>query len=269
MWLTNFINRSIYRGFSPIWWLRKLCLTIFYFREYLRRKKWKSKGVIDENIVQHLNQEGFSYIKFDKPRLSCVIQYCRLLSQELDPLDQPPPKSEGKDFWRFFVDGNNVKKHPILINFARSEYFKNLASAYLGQEAILSNLALIKSYPIDKSPTHSQVWHLDADDSRLLVFYLYVNDVNTNCGPFELIPKTTMKRVFTPRYFRKYGLSDKEMNKYTLSFCPTQLIGPPGTMFVSDTAKTYHRGSRSMSSTRLVLTFRYQTFTGLAPPVLK
>jgi hypothetical protein len=147
--------------------------------------------------------------------------------------------------------------------------YMSLASGYLGQEASLSNLTLIKSYPIDKSPTHSQLWHLDADDSKLVVFYLYVSDVDKNCGPFELIPKKAMKNVFVPRFFRKYGLLDEEIRKYTCDFFPVLLTGPSGTMFACDTAKTYHRGSRCESSIRLALTFRYQTFTGLYPPQLK
>lgn len=265
MKIKKILNRTLYRGYSPLWWIRKCFLILSNFCEYSERKKRKPVQASDETYIRNLNQEGFSVIKFDEIKLSGVIDACMELSQKLEPLDEAPPESEGKDFWRLLVAGEEVKNHPILLNFARSQQFKNLASSYLGQEAVLSNVTLMKSYPIGRNPNHSQLWHLDADDARLVVFYLYINDVNSSNGPFELIPKSVMKHLSVPRYFRKYGMSDGEVKKYLTDYSTTSITGDSGTMFACDTATTYHRGSRCNSAIRLALAFRYQTFTGLFP----
>jgi hypothetical protein len=265
MKLKEILVGAVYRGYSPIWWIRKCFLILFNFREYSERKKWKPVQPSDESYVRNLNQEGFSVIKFDELQTSGVIDACLALSQKIDPLDEAPPESEGKDFWRLLVSGEEAKSHPIMLSFAHSPHFKSLASNYLGQEAVLSNVTLMKSYPIKNNPTHSQLWHLDADDARLVVFYLYINDVSSSNGPFELIPKSAMKYASEPRYFRRYGMSDARIKKYISDFSPKSLTGASGTIFACDTATIYHRGSRCESSIRLALSFRYQTFTGLYP----
>lgn len=266
MKIVKALYTALNRGFSPVWWVRKFLLVIFGFREYCERKRhWKMpQGSSNEDVLT-LEKEGFLLIKFTGSEVARVIDYCLQLSEKLDPLNEPPTQSEGKDFWRLLVAGDGVKDHPILLNFARFYRWKALASSYLGQEAILSNVTLMKSYPVQRSPKHSQRWHLDADDSKNLVFYLYINDVTQHNGPFELIPKSLIKPIIWPRYFRKYAMSDEEIKKYVRTLTPKSLVGTSGAMFACDTATTYHRGSRCESSVRLAFAFRYQTFTGLYP----
>jgi hypothetical protein len=259
------LRNLFFRGFSPVWWGRKfLCLSLG-LREYYERRNWISAHDPDDADIRNLNSEGFLLINFFSEEVTKVINYCLQLSLKIDPLDEPPGPSEGKDFWRLLVSGEEVLNHPSLLNFARLDRWKTLSSSYLGQEAVLSQVVLMKSYPTQKNLKHSQNWHLDADDSRNLVFYLYINDVRRHNGPFELIPKSNMKPFVRPRYFRKYAMLDKEMSKYVKIFSPKSLTGSSGTIFACDTCTTYHRGSRCESSVRLALAFRYQTFTGLYP----
>jgi hypothetical protein len=259
------LRNLLFRGFSPVWWVRKFLYLSLAPREAYKRRNWKSPQDSNDPEISNLNREGFLSLNFWGDEVTRVIDYCLHLSEKLDPLNQAPSQSEGKDFWRLLVAGEEVADHPTLLNFAHLQRWKTLASSYLGQEAVLSYVTLMKSYPIQKSPKHSQNWHLDADDSRNLVFYLYINDVTQHNGPFELIPKSAMKPLIRPRYFRKYAMSDQEINKYLKTFSPKSLIGVSGTMFACDTSTTYHRGSRCESSVRLALAFRYQTFTGLYP----
>jgi hypothetical protein len=258
------VRKVLYRGFSPLWFARKLLVILVSFPEYLRRRRSK-KDVSLNRYIQKIREDGYTLIDSDANEHAVVIAYCREISRKIDPHDQPPIKSGGKDFWRLLVNENNLADHPVILEFAKKTIFKSIASNYLGQEAELSTVTLMKSHPAGEDYSHSQLWHLDADDSKNLLFYLYINDVDNTNGPFELVPRSSMKPIFTPRFLRKYALTDRDLREYVHQFSVVAVTGASGTMFACDTCTVYHRGSRCESSVRLALSIRYQTFSGLYP----
>ena len=162
------------------------------------------------------------------------------------------------------VNRDNVGEHKPVIEFASQATLKDMASAYLGEEAVLSDIALMKSFPTGREIKHSQLWHLDADDHKLVLFYVYCRDVDEETGPFVLARKSGMKRNFMPRFLRKYGFTDSELRQQCSRTLIVSVVGREGTVF-ADTAQAYHHGSRCLSKTRLALSIRYTTFSGLYP----
>lgn len=258
------LKRVVYRGHSPYYYARKSLFNLQHRGEHLRRKKI-ARGY-DGSLNGSLNREGWCDIKLDPHSTAEAVAACCLIDQQKDPDNIEPPAGAGKDFWKFLVDSDSIQQHPELIRFAGQQRLREIASAYIGEEAILMNITLMKSYPTGRQIKHSQLWHLDGADDRQLLFYLYCSDVDNQSGPFALIEKSQMKPDWRPRFLRKYGYSDAEISGLAKDGAAVRSItGPAGTMFACDTARTYHQGSRCESKTRLALAIRYTTFSGLAP----
>ena len=250
------------KGHSPIWHLRKLWYNCANFREFRRRKHWIETKKSPRHAAE-LSRNGFTFVSGIDP--SGIVEYCTKLCGTIDPTDSPPKPNCGKDFWKILISSDNIDEHSLIKDFAQNIVFEDIASHYLGTKAVLSNVSLMKSYPTETEPKHSQTWHLDADDSRLVVFYVYINDVTADNGPFEFLPKAAIKKFYTPRFFRKHSFSDEELVLINNRHMDFSITGRAGTMFACDTASYYHRGSRCKSTTRIALSIRYSTFSGLYP----
>lgn len=257
------LKNYIYRGHSPYYYLRKYLFILGNWGEYRRRKR--ISRLSDSSNVDLVNKDGWCKIKLDPEWTNRIVSYCCQIEREKDPNDIPPDAAPGKDFWRLLIDSGNVRDHPEIIRFASQNILKTLASAYLDEEAVLSGVTLMKSYPTGRKTKHSQLWHLDGDDSKILLFYLYCRDVDEESGPFTLISKRQMKPMLRPRFLRKYGYTDDEMKAFCQPNAITPIVGGAGTAFGCDTARTYHQGSRCETKTRLALGIRYTTFSGLYP----
>jgi len=256
--------KIFYRSFGLYWWIRKWLLS------YALRLK--NKGAIPlairptPVIVNNIRQNGFSFLDTSGLPVEEIVSYCNSISYANDPWNECPDRlTPGKSFWRLLVDNSNIQAHQFLLDFAKNEYFHVIATNYLGINAVLSSVTLMKSYPNNEPFNHSQMWHLDADDSKNVVIYLYVSEVSSENGPFELVPLSSMKKVLPPRCMRKHVYSDFQIQKFVSRFSPISIVGPSGSMFACDTCTTYHRGSRCTSTIRLALSIRYQTPTGLYP----
>lgn len=260
--MRNIVHSILFRSHSPIWYLRKASLRLFNFVDCNRRKKF----VLNYSSLNssRLHYQGWTdEIEVEKNALETVISYCNEISKSLDPHNQPPQYSTKKNFWRILVNKKNVDQHPVIKDFAKNPEFLKIASAYIGEQAVLSNITLLKSYPTNREFNKSQLWHLDGDDNKFIVFYLYCNVVDKNSGPFELIPKNFNKKRFIPRYFRRPNLLDSEVCKYTDPNQALEIIGNSGKLFACDTAQVYHRGSRCKTNVRLALSIRYTSLEGL------
>ena len=139
----------------------------------------------------------------------------------------------GKSFWHLLVDNGSIQSHPALLKFAKNELFKEIACGYLRTNAVLSGVTLMKSFPTDKSFNHSQLWHLDADDDRNIIFYLYISNVSRANGQLSF-SKNSQKKFLPPRFLRKHTHSDESVKKFHKRFNPVSITGPSGTMFACD-----------------------------------
>src|SRR5262249_54005089 len=153
-----------YRGHSPYFYARKSLFNLRNWRERRRRKKFAQGCDVSKNGP--LNRDGWCEIVLDPTSVNEAVSYCCLVDREKDPHNTPPEASSGKDFWRFLVSHESIGQHPDLIRFASHPQLKEIASSYIGEEAVLMDVSLMKSYPTGRQIKHSQLWHLDGADSR-------------------------------------------------------------------------------------------------------
>tara|TARA_Y100000991_G_C21929680_1_gene330266 strand:- start:143 stop:949 length:807 start_codon:yes stop_codon:yes gene_type:complete len=246
--LKKIIKSIFLRGYSPIYYLKKYSNIFPLFFKIVE----KNKNVNNEIIS--LQNNGYVILKSNEKLLQQAYKKCNLLAQG----HKINYNKKGKSFWNIILKNEELIKFDEINNYVTNSFFIDLAQAYLNSKPVLANVDLIISFPNDQPINHSQMWHLDADDTKICTFYLYCSDVDKNSGPFKLAPKNKSKNKIIPKWFRKYGY----MNDYFFkSICAAadikELTGKSKFEFVCDTANTYHCGSYCIRNTRLVLTFRY------------
>lgn len=264
------IRKLIYRGFSPYYYLRKYLFVAFNFgvfrarrTKYLELKKQANPAAL--NIVKSFERTGWSPLQFDPTRLGRVVKLCQSIERDYRLAVHGGGAASVKDFWSVIVNSQNINRHPTLLEFVRDDYFRNLATLYIGEEAVLADVSLTTSFPTNKPPNHSQLWHVDADDTKILIFYVYCSDVDDDSGPFVLASRNGVQRRLVPRFLRKHGYTDADFNRNYQPVDVRPVTGGIGTLFACDTVNTYHYGSRCKSKSRLALSFRYTSFSGLYP----
>ena len=118
-------------------------------------------------------------------------------------------KTEGKTFTNFVSKDEELIKYETIEKYVTSKYFKNIAEKYLGTVPILADIYLMLSFPTTERQNHSQLWHLDGDDSKICTFYLYCSDVDLVSGPFRLVSKKKSQKRYFPKFLIIYGYTDE------------------------------------------------------------
>ncbi len=147
---------------------------------------------------------------------------------------------------------------PIL-KVALDQKLLEIVSSYLGLWPCLHSVAAWLNYPTDAPAEISQLWHRDPEDLRLIKAFIYLVDVDEECGPFTYIPGTHpfgAEAGSSQRLEKKKRIADDRMMKAFPRESWRVCTGGPNTMILADTLG-YHRGGKPTRGRRILITFTY------------
>lgn len=158
---------------------------------------------------------------------------------------------------------NNKHRNPHLIcdavnQIAHDPKIIEVASQYLGTEPILYQTSLYWSHPPSDEKKRQRMlqqksrFHYDVGDFRSLVVFIYLTDVDEECGPHVLIEGTHQKK--DPLGLITRYLSDKKAYRQYLDRIRI-IKGASGTGFFEDLT-CYHKHAVG-NQKRLMLTITY------------
>jgi hypothetical protein len=143
-----------------------------------------------------------------------------------------------------------------------------VVNQYLGMFSRLCYAGLWYNLPVyaHERGIDSEQWHRDYEDRNVLKVYVYLDDVDENMGPLNYLrgtqPGGTYGRVVPA--VPAFGTSARP--EQLAALVPNQAnvscIGPAGTLLFCDTAG-FHRGGRSTTKPRIVVTATYITDGGV------
>ncbi len=119
----------------------------------------------------------------------------------------------------------------------------------------------------------TELWHLDAEDRRMVKIIIYLNDVSQDNGPFEYIPKSDVSRLMELRIRSKIvpktakgivGLNDAEIEEFIPRSLWKSCPGSAGTVVFADPKAIFHHG-KSRKQSRSTLFFVYTSNNPLRP----
>jgi Phytanoyl-CoA dioxygenase (PhyH) len=139
---------------------------------------------------------------------------------------------------------------PSASRYVFSDSILNLADAYYGCSAAVSHCSLYKSYVNDLPVAGFQNVHSDNQSARFLKFFLYLNDVDVEGGPFAYVAGSHRSK---PRGWRReyiWTLQDMEgiYGREAIRYVDARV----GDLIVADTTG-FHCGFKPISTARQIL----------------
>ncbi len=167
----------------------------------------------------------------------------------------------------FQADAADIIAHEEIIRWGLSDRLLDIAENYLcapvGYDGI--NVFFTKA---DGMEVGTRRWHRDVEDRRMLKIALYLNDVDEDGGPLQVL------RRRLPDHDRMVGgkfpiMHQGQLEKALGDFDPDRDVvtctGKAGTLIFADTAAWYHRGKPARARDRCAVYFNYMNRAPLRP----
>jgi hypothetical protein len=149
---------------------------------------------------------------------------------------------------------------PILA-LALHPAFVKMIGNYIGTLPILFDALFMYSPNLEDIAGTSQHYHLDAQDVRTVIVYLFLHDIESDGGPFIALTAAASERVARQLGYRKTGrtqrVTDSVVEPHIAPHERRIFTGPAGSLFVCDTDRCLHYGSRSATRPRYVVALHY------------
>jgi len=154
--------------------------------------------------------------------------------------------------------------HYQLLKIGLKKEFLYLASMYLGLYPFLGRFYAWYDFPVDDQPVSSQCWHKDGDDRKFIKIFIYLNEVNSENGPFCYIQNThkIKNKIINnldpkkTKYSSFNILEDKDAEKFYPKNDIKECFGNFGTTIFADTSG-FHRGKALSKKNRIMLVYEY------------
>ncbi len=195
----------------------------------------------------------------DLPHLADAVAACqRLADARLGANDKGRAH---KPFFQNVLRPDDLAGEPDLLAAATSPAMLAIAADYLGCLPRLKAMGLYHS-PVNDSTTSSQLFHFDNDDLRQIKCFVHVWPVDSETGPFTLLPADATQRALSRLDGRTRAARGKLTDEQVLGGGEqaVELVGPAATAAFVDTSRCLHFGSRARGAARLVFMFQFTTW---------
>jgi len=166
-----------------------------------------------------------------------------------------PDRVVNKKYFYNILTIEDLREHPILLNFALSRPVVEAVSGSLRQVPRLHSLGVFFS-DVNDTIAGSQLYHVDGDALTQMKCFVPAWGAGPCGGAFTFVP--------TPRpsgAMRKAGLlktlSDADVYRAAPANSHVAVTGPAGSGVFVDTSRCLHQGSRAREHSRLVFQFQY------------
>ena len=173
------------------------------------------------------------------------------------------------NFLRNLLNDTDLRRNPVLLDFALSDAVFGMATRYLGTVPYLCRVDLVYSLPRGVADNiSSQLFHVDPEGVTQVKFFIHVFDVGEAEGPFTFIPADETTRILAEirRLRRRQGKPqvgrylDEEIAAVGGERSIVRLMAPTGGGIAIDTSRCLHMGSRVQTgASRLCLYLQYCT----------
>lgn len=167
----------------------------------------------------------------------------------------------------FQASGADLIAHDEIIRWGLSDRLLDIAENYLGVPAGYDgiNIFFTKADGMEAGPRR---WHRDAEDRRMLKIALYLNDLDEDGGPLQVLRRRLPDQDRMVR--GKFPVLTQEKLETALGdFDPDRDVvtctGKAGTLIFADTAALYHRGKPASARDRCAIFFNYMSRAPLRP----
>ena len=147
---------------------------------------------------------------------------------------------------------------PEILPFVFNDFIVDVAGAYLDCMPLLSTCNLRKSFINNLPEGGTQIYHIDPNSPRFLKFFIYLNDVDLEGGPFCYVEGSHTKKfkINGVNWNSQYSWNLDSINQIYGQDKVKYLTAKKGDLLVADT-NGWHRGTKPINSERTMLTLDY------------
>jgi hypothetical protein len=160
-------------------------------------------------------------------------------------------------------DGLTWSKHPLdlrpyddLLDLAVDPRLVAAAARYLGEVPALTSIQIYCT--TDRQSFGGNNYYHFGKDNRQVKFWMAINEIVDETGPFTCIDATRSKRVRARAGYHG-RLPDERVYAAVPEADRIEFKGPPGSMMLVDTCRCVHFGSRTRKGPRVMLLIQYQS----------
>jgi len=164
----------------------------------------------------------------------------------------------------FEVEDTSVVRHkkinqplinaPEIIPYVFNDYSLKIAMSYMKCYPAIGTLNFRKSFVNDLEEEGVQLFHIDPNSPRFLKFFLYLNDVDEDGGPFCIVEGSGHSKHHDRYQYHRWP--EEEIIKHYGEDSIKQITAKKGDMIIASTS-CYHRGVKCMKNERTMLTINY------------
>lgn len=252
------MNKILFRLFRlPIPWSVRFLLSKFLsFFIFPKRKHPSSFDLNFERNFSFLKKNGYLIIEnfLDEKQID-------LITTELSKFDVYDPWDSAKGFFKpldppinthvGYYRKSDLNQIPILKEIANSPLINGYVGKYVGKNFKSTGMGSWWTFGNNLDPQEAELFHRDIDNILWLKVFIYLTDVDLNCGPHAFIPGSHRVNKFLK--FRR--ILDKEANDV---FGKTIYhLGKKGTLIIEDTFGLHKGQHITSNNNRLIFQLQY------------
>ena len=236
-----------------------------YSEEYTKRKQQypdyqSTKESL--NIALEIEEKGYTKIEnfFNTNQINLLNQK---VEEILNNADHPANQSKIAQndarktqlYTQIFQPFLNISE---ILPFVFNDFIVDIAGAYLNCMPSLSTCNLRKSFINNLPEGGTQIYHIDPNSPRFLKFFIYLNDVDLEGGPFCYVEGSHTKKfkINGVNWNSQYSWNLDSINQIYGQDKVKYLTAKKGDLLVADT-NGWHRGTKPINSERTMLTLDY------------
>ncbi len=202
------------------------------------------------HLLQELNSNGFCRTTLETLGIDhAVLSYLKQLSKPYENMtfDQVKASNPGKAKYYWTKMNRDWKADQVIYDtLAKNKFLLDLLSKYFEEIPYFNSFEYMYSppFPAGRPFEGSQNWHRDNNQRKFIKIFFSPFPLTRKEGPPQILPA----RLSTDKYYTGYPryMTDEEL--FATGINPDDqlfLTGEPGTIYLVDTARCLHCGSRS------------------------
>ena len=196
------------------------------------------------------------------PALDAALEEARAVYQRVDrenALERYDSGASRKGFLVYAAQGNQAAQYPAIMKLALSRPIIDAVTRYLGSVPSLTTVDIMISLP-NESEIGSQLYHLDFADERQVKWFICIDEVTDEHGPFTFLPIPESNRMIELARYDRGRIAPEEVEATLGKGQEVSFVGRPGDSILVDTSSCLHFGSRKNSKRRVMLVMHYRDY---------
>lgn len=215
-------------------------------------------------ILKTLKEEGTCIIPINNLKIAATNSMLKVAGNLIDQLKSMSSQMCHNDYSIEFTKSQLIK-YPEIFLWGLEKKLLDIIENYIGLPVIYQGLVMRRDIANGRKAGVRQ-WHLDWEDRRMIKIIIYLNDVDTDGGPYEYISRhLTLKGMKSLKYDNFGFVSDEAMEEAISRDNWQTCVGQAGTVVITDTSNVFHRAKPAIKDDRFAITLCY---TSVEPYVI-